>query len=70
MVRAVAPGKLLLRNSYRLLRQRVSWDSHLTLDDPTRSDLQWWFDALGTDGWNGALDTVYMASQKGTNRDG
>ena len=52
MTRAVAPGKLLLRNAYRLLSSRTSWSDKLTLDAATRSDLLWWESALGPNGWN------------------
>ncbi len=55
MSRAILPGKLLLRNCYRLLAKRNTWDSTLDLDQETRSDLQWWFEALGPDEWNGSV---------------
>lgn len=51
MSRAVLPGKLLLRNIYRLLKQRLSWQDNLTLDEGTIQDLQWWEKALLS--WNG-----------------
>ncbi len=54
MARVIAPGKLLLRSAYRLLGTRTTWESRLTLDDPTRRDLRWWLEALGPDGWNAA----------------
>ena len=53
MTGAVATGKLLLRNAYRLLSSRTSWNDKLTLDGATRSDLSWWESALGPNGWNG-----------------
>ncbi len=49
--RAVLPGKLLLRNVYRLISQKTSWESLLTLDSHTRQDLLWWLHALPN--WNG-----------------
>ena len=51
MSKAVLPAKLLLRNLYRLLRRRVSWEETLWLDAPTRKDLEWWWSAL--ENWNG-----------------
>jgi hypothetical protein len=51
MAKAVLPAKLLLRNIYRLLHQRVAWEDMLRLDAPTIKDLQWWFVAL--ENWNG-----------------
>lgn len=50
MVAAVVPGKLFLRNAYRLLAQRTTWQDILHLDQGTVSDLQWWLTAV--DGWN------------------
>ena len=52
MCKAVLPGKLLLRNIYRLLSKRSAWNSMLIIDKPSLADLQWWLKALGT--WNGA----------------
>lgn len=52
MCKAVLPGKLLLRNIYRLLSQRESWNSMLVLDTASSEDLQWWISALSS--WNGA----------------
>ena len=51
MTKAIIPGKLLLRNAYRLLSRRSSWDSPLVLDSPTKDDLTWWYHAL--ESWNG-----------------
>ena len=53
MAKAVLPGKLLLRNAYRLLEQRSTWGDLLQLDTATRQDLSWWLEALGPCGWNG-----------------
>ena len=52
MTRAILPGKLLLRNVYRLLKTKTSWDDTLTLDNPARKDIVWWSHAI--DNWNGA----------------
>lgn len=51
MAEAIIPAKLLLRNVYRLLATRHSWDATLILDASTIADLQWWLDALRN--WNG-----------------
>ena len=51
MTKAIIPGKLLLRNAYRLLSRQSSWDSPLVLDSPTKDDLTWWYHAL--ESWNG-----------------
>ena len=50
MSQVIMPAKLLLRSSYRLLRQRQHWESPLTLDPDVRRELQWWIDYV-TD-WN------------------
>ena len=51
MSKAVLPGKLLLRNAYRLLTSRQSWGDRLPLDEATEKDLNWW---LELQEWNGA----------------
>ena len=51
MAKAILPAKLLLRNVYRLFRQKVSWQDVLTVDEATVCDLEWWIKALDT--WNG-----------------
>ena len=51
MAKAVLPAKLLLRNIYRLLRTRSTWQDILVLDEPTVSDLHWWKASLKS--WNG-----------------
>ena len=51
MSRAILPGKLLLRNLYRLLHQRQSWQDKLPLDTGTIRDIQWLDTALIS--WNG-----------------
>lgn len=47
---AVSPGKLLLRNIYRLLSTRESWSSELVITNSAREELSWWLRAL--DHWN------------------
>jgi hypothetical protein len=51
MAKAIVPAKLLLRNLYRLLRQRQSWQDILNLDDGSVQDLNWWLNGLKS--WNG-----------------
>ena len=51
MFRAVAPGKLMLRNVYRLLGSKKSWEDILVLDEHSYSDLRWWLSAVQE--WNG-----------------
>ena len=51
VVRAIGPGRLMLRGVYRLLRSREHWGSTLDISQDARADLQWWFQAL--DYWNG-----------------
>ncbi len=51
MTRVIVPGKLMLRNIYRLLRQRSSWQHYLDLDSGSILDLKWWIDGLSA--WNG-----------------
>ena len=50
MTKAILPGKLLLRNLYRLLAKRQSWEQILALDQYTIQDLQWWL--TGLNDWN------------------
>ena len=52
MALAIIPAKLLIRNLYRLLQSRSSWQDILVLDPGTKSDLLWWTSALKY--WNGA----------------
>ena len=52
MTKAIVPGKLLLRNCYRVLRQKANWNAEVTLDAPAIKDLRWWHASLKT--WNGA----------------
>ena len=49
--RAVLPGKLMLRNVYRLMKDRKSWDSNLILNEESKRDLLWWCNCL--ESWNG-----------------
>ena len=42
MTKAVIPAKLLLRNLYRTLSSRNSWNSEVYLDQYCVQDLQWW----------------------------
>ena len=51
MYKCVLPAKLLLRNLYRLLKTRQSWQDTLHIDNDTAKDLQWWYDSLSS--WNG-----------------
>ena len=48
MVKAVVPGKLLVRNLYRLLKTQESWQNILVLDKGTINDLVWWRDAVSS----------------------
>lgn len=50
MIKVVIPAKLLLRNLYRCLKRKVSWQDVLELDKDTKADLNWWLRAL--DVWN------------------
>lgn len=47
---AVTPGKLLLRNIYRLLSKRDSWDSNLAISGEVVTELTWWLIAVSH--WN------------------
>ena len=52
MMHVVLPAKLLLRNLYRTLSRRSSWDSEVFMNDSCCEDLTWWLNFLK--GWNGA----------------
>ena len=52
MTRAILPGKLLLRNVYRLLSKKTSWEDELTIDQHSLEDLLWWKETIQN--WNGA----------------
>lgn len=51
MSKAILPGKLLLRNVYRLLASKISWEQELLINAATRNDLEWWKNAVQS--WNG-----------------
>lgn len=51
MTKAILPAKLMLRNLYRLLSTKASWQDVLTLDEASANDLDWWYDSLVA--WNG-----------------
>lgn len=51
MMKAILPAKLLLRNLYRCLSKKLSWQQNLIIDPATRTDLRWWHTALTS--WNG-----------------
>ena len=53
VVRAVGPGKLMLRGVYRLLSTRAHWGESLVFSSDAVSDLQWWLDEL--EHWNGLV---------------
>ena len=56
MTKAILPGKLLLRNVYRLLSTKENWHSQLVIDKPSKDDLSWWLQLLAN--WNGGpVDT-------------
>lgn len=52
MTKAILPGKLLLRNAYRVLKTRTTWDSEVLLTKEAKQDLLRWRSAVA--GWNGA----------------
>ena len=51
MAQVILPAKLLLRNVYRVLATKRSWQDRLVLTEPVRKDLRWWCSALNSD-WN------------------
>ena len=53
MLAAVFPCKLKLRNVYRLINSRRSWEDLLPWTDEAADDLRWWIRSL--DGWNGRV---------------
>ena len=53
MMAAVFPAKLKLRNVYRMLNSRRTWDEAMSWSAEAREDLAWWITSL--DGWNGRL---------------
>ena len=52
MTKVVLPGKLLLRNCYRVLKTKQTWDSIVYLSKQAKDDLLWWLNSLKS--WNGA----------------
>ena len=50
MAQVILPAKLLLRNVYRILATKRSWQDLLLLTAPAIKDLQWWCSALNN--WN------------------
>ena len=52
MTKAILPAKLILRNCYRCLKNKESWDSEIQLTKSAVKDLEWWLTALK--GWNRA----------------
>jgi hypothetical protein len=55
MSKVIIPGKLLLRNAYRLLKHRHTWWDMLSLDNGTISDMSWWLMATEKNGWNNRI---------------
>ena len=51
MSKAIIPAKLLLRNIYKVLRKRTSWQDKLELDTGCIKDLTWWLNGIKS--WNG-----------------
>ena len=51
MAEVILPAKLLLRDVYRVLNQKRSWQDTVKLTQGAARDLIWWLQAL--DGWNG-----------------
>lgn len=52
MTKAIVPAKLLLRNVYRTIATKTSWDDCVYLDEKCVLDLKWWLRAVSN--WNGA----------------
>ena len=42
----VSPGKLFLRNIYKLLSQKHSWNDYLILNDNCVRELKWWLESV------------------------
>lgn len=53
MVKAILPTKLFLRNIYRLLSTRQTWQDILVLDIDSIHDLEWWYSSISS--WNGRI---------------
>ena len=43
---AVSPGKLFLRDTYRLISSRTSWDDTVLIDDRCTKELIWWLESV------------------------
>ena len=50
MTKAILSAYLLLRNLYKCLAQKRSWQDLLNIDPATRADLEWWRSTLKV--WN------------------
>ncbi len=53
MTKVIIPAKLLLRNLYRLLKTKLSWQDTLHLDGSSIKDLNWWYTSIHQ--WNGLV---------------
>ena len=51
--KAVLPGRLMLRNVYKLIQQKITWESQLELSIGAKKDLLWWYNSLAI--WNGKV---------------
>ena len=51
--KAVLPGKLMLRNVYNLIKQKITWETKLELNASAKNDLVWWAESL--EKWNGKV---------------
>ena len=51
--KAVLPGRLMLRNLYKLIKSKLTWESKLRLTKEAREDLTWWLSAFTA--WNGKV---------------
>ena len=49
--KAVLPGRLMLRNVYKLIKLKQNWETKLELTACAIKDLLWWLNSLET--WNG-----------------
>ena len=58
MSKAIIPTKLLLRNIYKVLRKRTSWQDKLELDTGCIKDFTWWLN-----GYNHGTVVQYTTSQ-------
>ena len=51
--KASLPARLMLRNVYKLLKTKITWESLLKLDSGSVQDLIWWRDSF--EKWNGRI---------------